>query len=248
MPEHALHYPYSFPMRPRIGMPLCLDDRDQWRPGRKYLYIDQAYSKAVIKAGGDPRLLAMDSDPRDQVNEVEGLILPGGDDFQPFEPHRYQKSVAFNPISEKQLKFDQAILDAAQSREIPILGICYGAQLMALHQGGSLHYHLPEDLPGSQDHQLPERDGVHSIEIKPQTRLSEIVKQGEIDVNSLHHQGIASPGEGFRICAQARDGVIEAIESDNTPFQIGVQWHPERLLGPAGEGLLRALVSACESR
>jgi putative glutamine amidotransferase len=125
-----------------------------------------------------------------------------------------------------------------------VLGICYGAQLLALQHGGSLHHHLPFDRPDGDEHRLPEDGGRHTVLPAPGSRLAALVGEAAVAVNSLHHQAVARPGAGMRACARAPDGVIEAIEAADGSFVLGVQWHPERLDGPAGVGLIAALVAA----
>lgn len=245
MPERAgSHTPHSYnaAMAPTIGIPLCLDDRERIRRGRRYFYLDEKYPRAVEQAGGRPLLLPMQSDAAGLVAGIDALLIPGGDDFLPETP--YAEPVEFDPAAPEQIAFDRALLEAALTRRLPILGICYGAQLISLHRAGRLHHHLPLDLPGSQSHRLAEHDGRHPVIAEPGTRLASLVGSGGIDVNSLHHQAIAEAGDGLRVSARSADGVVEAIESLDGSFVVGVQWHPERLAGPAGEGLLRAFVQA----
>lgn len=233
-------------MGPRIGIPLSLDERERWRAGRNYLYIDHAYPKALAAAGAQPVLLPVASDPVEQIAGLEGLLLPGGDDFAPNDPGLYPADVVFDEVPEAQLEFDRALLAAALDHQLPVLGICYGAQLLALHHGGRLHYHLPTDLPGSHGHGGSDSESQHPIQVEAESHLHTLLGEAPGPVNSRHHQAVADPGPGLRICAQSPDGVIEAIESTGAHFELGVQWHPESLPGPAGEGLIRALVSACE--
>lgn len=245
MPERTgsdTPHSYNVAMAPTIGIPLCLDDRERIRRGRRYLYLDEKYPRAVERAGGLPCLLPMQRDVDALVARIDALLIPGGDDFLPDTP--YAEAVEFDPASREQIDFDRALLAAALDRGLPILGICYGAQLIALHHAGRLHHHLPLDLPDSDPHRLPEEGGRHPILVEPGTRLATLLGAAPIDVNSLHHQAIAEAGRGLRVGARAPDGVVEAIESSDASFVVGVQWHPERLDGPAGDGLIRAFVRA----
>ncbi|HEM46533.1 MAG TPA: hypothetical protein ENO23_05745, partial [Alphaproteobacteria bacterium] len=133
-------------MAPVIGIPLGLDDRERWKPGRRYLYLDHRYVRAVEHAGGTPILLPLSGDPAALVARIDALLLPGGDDFLP--ELAYDEPVAFDPAPDEQVAFDRALLEGARARGLPVLGICYGAQLIALVHGGTLHHHLPLDRPG----------------------------------------------------------------------------------------------------
>jgi len=228
-------------MQPRIGIPLCLDARGRWKTGRDYHYIDAAYASAIERAGAIPFYLPIQSDPRALIAQVDGLLLPGGDDLLPPEP--YPAGVAFEPVPARQLEFDSALLDQAIASGTPVLGICYGMQLLAVSAGGSLHYDLATDLPEAGVHQLPRTGDGHPVEIEPGSRLARAVGDGPIHVNSLHHQGVAMPGREMLVSARAHDGVIEAIESAGSHFCLGVQWHPEKL--EDSEALFRSFVAAC---
>jgi len=239
------HAPYTGRMKPRIGITPCLDDRGRWREGRDYLYLDQAYVRAVEDAGGRAVILPMQAGAADLVAEIDGLLLPGGDDFLPPEP--YSEPVTFDPAPKAQIAFDRSVLRAAQERGLPVLGLCYGMQLLALEHGGRLHHHLPIDLPGSAPHQLPEAEGRHTVRIEPGTRLAGLypdIDGPELSVNSLHHQGVAEPGAQMRVSARSPDGVIEAIEREGAPFVLGLQWHPEKLDGDDRLAPFRGLVAA----
>jgi len=235
-------------MRPVIGITQCLDDRERWRAGRIYGYLDGAYAAAVEAAGGIPLVLPVQSGAAQVVELIDGLLLPGGDDFVPPNPEAYGPDVRFDPVPERQLAFDTAVLSAADARGLPVLGVCYGMQLLALRRGGSFQYHLPTDAPASQPHQLPEPEGRHAIEVTPGTKIAEILGPGTHAVNSLHHQAVLDPGQGLQIAAVAPDGVVEAIEgaeAGSGRLELGVQWHPEKQEGPAGGRLFEALVGAC---
>ena len=230
-------------MRPLIGIPQCLDDRGRWKAAREYQYLDAAYANAVDAAGATPLYLPLQRDPARLVERIDGLLLPGGDDFAP--PRAYPPGVGFDIVPERQLAFDRALLAAALERELPVLAICYGMQLLALHCGGSIHYDIPTDLPAAGAHQLGEPDGRHAIRIEPGSTLAAALGDTPPAVNSLHHQAVAQAGDGLRVSARAEDGVIEAVEAASGRFVLGVQWHPEKLDDPHRSRLFEAFAAAC---
>jgi putative glutamine amidotransferase len=228
-------------MRPLIGIPQCLDDRGRWRDGRTYQYLDHAYARVVADAGGTPVFLPIQTRVDELVRRIDGLLIPGGDDFRP--PSPYPESVRFDCVSQIQLEFDRSLLAGARARRIPVLAICYGMQLLAIECGGTLVYDIESDVPGAANHRLPEGDGRHPIEVAPNTRLASILGDAPEPVNSLHHQGVASPGD-LVVAARSPDGVIEAVEMPGEEFCLGVQWHPEKLGGVHCEKLIRAFLRA----
>jgi len=233
-------------VRAAIGIPLCLDARGRWRPGRDYLYLDRSYAHAIEDAGGLAVLLPVQQGAAaaELVERVDGLLLPGGDDFAPDRP--YPEDDHFDLADEAQLRFDRALLAAAVEGGKPVLGICYGMQLLALEAGGALHHHVPSDVPAALDHGgggAASRD--HGVEVSDGSRLASWIGAGEHRVNSRHHQAVADAG-ALRVAARSNDGLIEAVESTEGVPRVGVQWHPETLDGPAGAGLLRAFVARVE--
>lgn len=237
--------------RPRIGIPLSLDDRGRWRAGRAYHYIDRSYADAVDRAGGCPIQLPIQSDVGALAASLDALLLPGGDDFPSDTPLAPEIEALLDLVPAEQLAFDRMLFEAARRRGLPILGICYGMQLMALADGGRLDAHIPSQRPDAGPHRLLPDDR-HAITIVPGSRLAGIAGAPAIPVNSLHHQGVRSPGRGQRVVARSADGVIEAIEvegaggSTSAPgvFQLGVQWHPEKQRDDFSERLFRAFVDA----
>jgi putative glutamine amidotransferase len=232
-------------MRPLIGIPPALDECGRWRAGRRYHYVDAAYAAAVEEAGGTAVYLPPQRDAGALACALDGLLVPGGGDFAPAAA--YPDAVRFDPVPAAQLAFDAGLLAAALARGIPVLGICYGMQLLVHQRGGRLLYHLPTDLPGAAPHRLPEPDGRHALEIVPGSRLHALLGDVGASVNSLHHQGVAEPGEGLRVCARAGDGVVEAVEDPSRPFCLGVQWHPEKLERAHRLRLFGAFVAACRA-
>ena len=232
--------------RPTIGIPPCVDARDRWRPGRIYDYIDHAYAAAIDHAGGLAVHLPMQSHPESLIAGVDGLLLPGGGDFMPAGPP--PEGVAFDPTPETQMDFDRSLVRHALERRLPVLGICYGAQLIALEHGGSLHFHLPTDRPDAIEHALSDTHGRHEVRIEDGSRLEACLGPGEVSVSSLHHQGIRSPGDGLKVTARSCDDLIEGIEAPGEAFVVGVQWHPEKMDDDASAALFEAFIAACRSR
>jgi gamma-glutamyl-gamma-aminobutyrate hydrolase PuuD len=232
-------------MRPLIGISQALDERGRWHPRREYAYLDTSYAVALTQSGATPILLPIQDDAGALAQRLDGLLIPGGDDFPP--PRPYPAQVRFETVPPRQLAFDQALLAAAFARRLPVLAICYGMQLLALQRGGKLVYDIPSDLPRAGAHSLPEGDGHHALSLEPGSQLARLLGEAPGPVNSHHHQGVAEAGRGQRVCARAEDGLIEAIESADGGFCIGVQWHPERMQGPHRERLFSGFVEACRA-
>ncbi len=230
-------------MGPLIGIPPCLDEQGRWRRGRSTHYLDRAYADAVAEAGGSPVHLPLQPDVAALVQRIDGLLVPGGDDFLPEAP--YPASVRFDAVSEAQLAFDSRLLAASLESGIPVLGICYGMQLLARHHGGALLYDIATDRPEASAHRLAEPDGRHAITVSAGTRIASALGDAEPRVNSLHHQAVADPGAELVATAHAEDGVIEALEHPERDFCIGVQWHPEKMAGLHRERLFGAFVAVC---
>ncbi|MDR2087604.1 MAG: membrane dipeptidase [Dysgonamonadaceae bacterium] len=196
--------------------------------------ISNAYVNAVIKAGGTPLLIPLTNDRRvleEILSTIDGLILSGGGDIHPSffneEPHPSAESCDWERDN-----YDLALVGIAAARHIPVLGICRGQQLINVAFGGSLIQDIPSQLPLSpvNHNQTEERPvGTHTVNIRPGSTLSGIVKTGNLSVNSFHHQAVKTVANGFEAVAFSDDGVIEAIESTEGQAILGVQWHPEHM-------------------
>ena len=141
------------------------------------------------------------------------------------------------------------LFQKAAGKNIPVLGICRGSQIINVSYGGSLYQDINVQKDGTSGH-MPNYNGAayphHKVQIKKDTLLYDILQTEEIPVNSYHHQAVKNVAEGFNVAAVSKDGTIEAIESVNHSFIIGVQWHPEILFEryPVFLKIFKALVKA----
>jgi len=205
------------------------------------------YPRAIERAGGMPVIVPPggDTQVRELVSRLDGLCLPGGPDLDPatFGASPHPKLGPVNPDVDR---FELHMIRCADERDLPILAICRGAQALNVARGGTLIQHLP-DLGQAIDHRqkTPGNTTSHIVRLEPGSRLEEITGVTELDVNTFHHQGIERLGDELRAVAWAPDGTIEALESGERRFCVGVQWHAETLIerGPH-LALFEALVDA----
>ena len=208
------------------------------------LQLRTRYARAVVQAGGVPVVVPPVGGPtaiQRLLERVDGLLLPGGDDFdmERLGLGRTHPAAVKTP-GEKQ-DFDVELARAALALSLPVLGICYGLQLLVLADGGRLYQHLPDDRPGTRDHRGGNQ---HDVLLAPGTKLTRLLGVERLAVISRHHQGIAGVGSAWTVAGRDDEGLIEAVEKADG-FALGVQWHPE--LSPDGsphERLFRGLVRA----
>jgi putative glutamine amidotransferase len=197
--------------------------------------VADSYLLGVRRAGGLPLVLVPEelgpADVEALLDRIDGLMLIGGADLDPgsygAEPSPQTEGTV--PVRDA---FELALVRGALERDLPVLGICRGAQLLAVAAGGTLHQHLVDEgfaehrrAPGRLDE--PSR---HEVEIEPGTHAAAAADELRETVNSHHHQGIATPGGGARVTARSLpDGVIEAVEWPDRRYAVGVQWHPEAM-------------------
>lgn len=161
------------------------------------------------------------------LDDMDGVIFAGGDDFDPAIYGGGDRKLLEGYDFDKDKK-DLNLLEAALDKDLPVLGICRGFQLINIHFGGRLY----EDLPSQFSKKISHRDGKnnfsrHMIKIEEETRLSSIFGANSYEVNSYHHQGIREVGKGLKVAARAEDGLVEAIENPSYTYLVGIQRHPE---------------------
>jgi putative glutamine amidotransferase len=193
--------------------------------------LNAGYFDSVLTAGGLPVILpplGQEPELNALLDCLDGVVLSGGLDMDPRRSGQQSHS-AVQAMAERREENDRLLVRLVIERQLPVLGIGVGMQQLNAACGGSLYLHLPEDLPRALPHKDPTGEPHrHAVVLEPNTRLEEIYGDGEVRVNSAHHQAVRQVGEGLRVGAKAPDGVIEAIESvDANWFCVGVQWHPE---------------------
>ncbi|HDO26108.1 MAG TPA: gamma-glutamyl-gamma-aminobutyrate hydrolase family protein [Nitrospirae bacterium] len=199
------------------------------------------YAEAVARAGGYPVFLPPSSD-RNAAKRLAGLIdallISGGYDIAPAF-YGEKRKASMRLISPERFHFERNILRAIMARKKPVLGVCYGVQFLNVALGGTLY----QDLAKQKKDAISHRSG-HKVEIYKGSKLYYILGKENIKVNSDHHQGIKKPGKGIIVSASSGDGLTEAIELEDYPCFIGVQWHPEMLSDRHSKKLFKSFVNA----
>src|SRR5574337_991123 len=238
-------------MRPRIGITSWhyRDDDERWEA------VLEGYPRAVFEAGGLPLILPIPHAAPDLIEgyleTVDGLILTGGADI---DPSFYGQSVLerCGEIDEERDRFEVALVHAARSRDLPLLGICRGLQVLNVAMGGSLYQDLAYRQETNPAHQSPREqrgESAHAVTIMEGSRLIEILGVRALRVTSTHHQIIRDLASGLTVNAVAPDGVVEGVEGTGR-FLVAVHWHPERMFTrhPEQLALFRALVEAADRK
>jgi len=242
-----------------IGITATLkQDADQVaeRPLGRFVRADLDYVEGVADAGGIPVVLPPVAGPRAAealLEGMDGLLLSGGSDLDPGYYGEEAVPELGVTLPERDA-FEMALLEHALRRQMPILGICRGMQILNVALGGTLY----QDLPSQMDHMVllghrqetPKWQPTHEVEVEGDSRVAEILGANELKVNSYHHQAIKDLASGLVAVAWAPDGVIEAIESSDLAkrWLVGVQWHAEamREAGPEHRNLFEAHVAAAQ--
>jgi putative glutamine amidotransferase len=231
---------------PLIGLTL-----DAEQPGGysklPWYALRQNYFDSVVRAGGLPVALPHAPELAEAyLDTIDGLLVTGG--AFDVDPALYNGGPAHPTVALKagRTAFELAMVRGALARDMPVLGICGGEQLLAVAFGGTLIQHIPDSVADALAHEQPNprTEPGHSIAIADGTLLAHVVGTGAMAVNSAHHQAVATPGPGAVVNATAPDGVIEGIEHPGHRFALGVQWHPEYAVDAADQRILDAFVAA----
>jgi putative glutamine amidotransferase len=226
--------------KPWIGIPTRYHEKSE--------YIGQIrhYLDAILWAGGLPLMIPTVDDReilRAYVERIHGILLPGSP--TDIDPRHYGATAherLGRPYPERDAT-DFGILDLVEQTNIPVLGICFGAQSLNVHRGGSLVQDIPSLIAHAVPHDADDdrNPARHGVRIEEDSLIGRLAGRPELEVNSYHHQAVANPGRNLRAVAFAADGVVEAVEDATRRFVVGVQWHPER--GWKEDPLSKALFS-----
>jgi putative glutamine amidotransferase len=235
--------------RPAVGLTL-----DAEQPGGYSAYpwyaLRTNYADAVAAAGGLPITLPhLAEQAADYLDRLDALIVTGG--AFDVDPALYGDAETHGTITLKQGRTaaEMALLRGALARNMPVLGICGGQQLLAVALGGTLIQHIPDTVPHALPHEQknPRHEAGHEVAIQAGSLLHRIVGAGSMQVNSSHHQAVRTPGRHAVVNATAPDGIIEGIECAAYRFCLGVQWHPEFHIDPGDALIFQALVEAARA-
>lgn len=215
--------------KPLILINLCT------KSGDDMFYIRRGYVEAIMAAGGIPVGLPLvaDRDYAARVAEIaDGILLPGS--LTDVDPKYYsaEESPYFGLKGQEREESDFFLLEKAVERKLPVFGICYGHQSLNVFCGGSLYQDIPHDLQSNVLHwqEEPYNKPIHTVRVEENSIVHRIFGKSEIDVNSIHHQGVKTVGPNLRATSFSPDGVVESYENKNGgQFLLGVQWHPERM-------------------
>jgi gamma-glutamyl-gamma-aminobutyrate hydrolase PuuD len=227
-------------MKPVVGITTYVTDArfGDWHV--ESALVPTAYVSAVERAGGRPLLVPPSEDGVEEtLDALHGLIFSGGPDLDPgtYGQEAHPETDADTPERDRS---ELALLGAALARDLPVLAVCRGSQILNVALGGDLLQHLPEVVGDEKHKHLAGTFSDHDVSVAPGTQLAGLLGE-HAPVKSHHHQGFGRLGEGLRESAWAEDGTLEAVEDPSKPFALGVLWHPEE---GEDQRLFEALVAA----
>jgi putative glutamine amidotransferase len=208
------------------------------------------YADAILRAGGLPFVLPYSEDSsiiEGYLERISGLVVTGGAFDIPPDVYGDVVREGLGALKPGRTAFEAELLSGALKRNMPVLGICGGMQLLHVVLGGTLFQDIHREIADAREHEQKHdrTQPQHPVDVKDGTLLAELIGKGQVMVNSTHHQAARRTPDNVLVSALSPDGVIEAIESRTHPFAVGVQWHPELLIHtvPAHLGIYRGFVA-----
>lgn len=220
---------------------------------RNRVWIGPNYLNAIRRAGGVPLLLPLQADKEElsvAANLCDGFLFTGGPDIDPFRFGEETIRQGGVVVPERD-KMEEDLFDIVLQTGKPVLGICRGIQILNVFLGGTIYQDIPAQFPSdlSIAHSQLSGNSVlsHSVLVKEDTLLSEILKKDYIKVNSFHHQAVRDVAPVLKVAGVSQDSLIEALYLPEHRFFLGVQWHPEHLYDTNEDALFifKAFIAAC---
>lgn len=234
--------------KPVIGLS-CSYEKDEHN---HRIFLNHSYLNAIRHFGGIPVVLPSEGNADELeylVSQCDGILLTGGMDIEPelYGEEKWNDTVATTPDRDRS---ESLIFRLAEERDLPILGICRGIQMMNVYFGGTLYQDIPTQAPSEVNHSMkpPYQRIGHNCVITPTSPLHTLTGRDVIGVNSFHHQSIKDIAPGFAVMGRCEDGIIEAIWNPHKKFIWGVQWHPEQIweIEDSSAQLFIAFIDACK--
>ncbi|MEI8412610.1 MULTISPECIES: gamma-glutamyl-gamma-aminobutyrate hydrolase family protein [unclassified Kribbella] len=229
--------------KPRIGLTTYLEPTVWGVWERDAALLPRVYLDAVVAAGGVPLLLPpVGTDPT-VLDVLDGLIVAGGCDVDPstYDATPHPETVDTRPVRDEH---EKTLIQAALDRDLPLLAICRGLQMLNVTLGGTLQQHLPDVVAHDEHRPSPAIFGTTEVKVEPGTLTARLFGD-RTSVRCYHHQALDVVAPGLTVTARAGDGTVEAAEVDGHDFALGVQWHPEE--NPDDLRLFTALIAASRS-
>lgn len=212
--------------RPLIGITTYLEPARWGAWELPASLIPHMYVEAVERAGGRALLVPPSEEGVDEtLDALDGLLFSGGSDVDPetYGADAHPETEGTRPERDRG---ELALLEAALARDMPVLAVCRGSQVLNVARGGDLVQHLPEVVGDERHKHTPGVFADHEVRVERSSRLGDVVGE-HVPVKSHHHQGYGRIGDGLREVAWADDGTVEALEDPEKRFALGVLWHPE---------------------
>jgi putative glutamine amidotransferase len=213
-------------MRPVIGITSYAEEVTWGAWVEAAALVPLAYVRAIEKAGGRPLVVPPSEEAIEEtLGVLDGILFSGGSDLDP-ELYGAELHPETTGVREERDRAEMALLTAALERDMPVLAVCRGSQVLNVALGGDIVQHLPE-IVGHEGHRhTPGEWSDHEVKLEPESRVGELLGD-RAPVKSHHHQGYGKLGEGLREAGWADDGTVEALEDPSKRFTVGVLWHPE---------------------
>jgi putative glutamine amidotransferase len=230
-------------------------------------FLNANYIRALNSLNAQPIPMIYDKDRISKVlDEVDGLLIPGG--LGDLDPKLYgeEKKHKRVKIVRERCDFEFPLIEAAMKKQIPVLGICWGLQIINVFLGGSLHQHVPLDIPDSKiihehpkpgiashhwvlfeqhEHPKPSEIAMHWVNFNDNSEAQKLFGISKVNVNSTHTQAINKVSDSLIEQGRAEDGIVECCKIKDYPYGWGVQWHPERL---ENDKIIPSFIKACEEQ